>query len=103
MNSAKKEQLKFQCFRCQGEVKVKYNTKTHDYSKKNSWSYWTEKKAEDSKEQDYICDDCLIELFYRYKKEFRKYIPNKKKQHLLRLYIDEGIIGTKKPFFLLEC
>ncbi|CAG8557279.1 29283_t:CDS:2 [Racocetra persica] len=49
----------------------------------------------------YMCDGCLMELFFRYKKEFKELIKNPKKRNLLGVYINEGIIGVKKPFFLL--
>lgn len=48
-----------------------------------------------------MCDACLMELFFRYKKEFKEFIKNPKKRNLLGVYINEGIIGVKKPFFLL--
>ncbi|KLL04735.1 MAG: hypothetical protein MRERV_13c033 [Mycoplasmataceae bacterium RV_VA103A] len=43
-----------------------------------------------------------MELFYRYKKEFKEFIKNPKKRNLLGIYINEGIIGKKRPFFLPE-
>lgn len=94
-----KKVLKFNCLRCEATINVKYVEAERHYSQKNNWDYWTESKV-DKKAPRYICDNCLIELYYRYKKEFKNLIKNEKKRNLLGVYINEGIIGVRRPFFL---
>ena len=100
-----KEPLKVNCFRCQKVITVNFSQRNKAYSQKNSWSYWTEKSEvmkKSGKQTEYICDDCLLELYYQHKKEVSNYIPSEKKRNLLRMYISEGSIGVKKPFLLPE-
>ena len=100
-----KEPLRVTCFRCDEIVIVAFSQRSKNYSQKNSWNYWTENSEiskKKDKKGDYICDDCLIELYYRHKNEIRNYIPNERKRNLLRIYINEGTIGIKKPFLLPE-
>ncbi|WNE40854.1 MAG: hypothetical protein mread185_000311 [Mycoplasmataceae bacterium] len=99
-----KEPLKVECFRCSEKITINFSQRIRAYSQKNSWSYWTEKSelVKKKKNKEYICDDCLLELYYRHKKEFRIYIPNEKKRNLLKLYISEGKVGVNKPFLMPE-
>jgi hypothetical protein len=88
------------CFHCQKLIIVKYVRACRGYSRKNSWEYWTESK--ESKER-YICNDCLITLYYQHKWEFRQLIPNKEKQALLRQYIaNDDIKGRIRKFFAVD-
>jgi hypothetical protein len=84
--------------RCKAVVNVRYIDGERDYSKKNNWDYWTESKPEKNNPR-YLCDECLLELFYRHKAEFRQWVKNKKRRNLLGVYINEGVIGSRKPFF----
>ena len=100
-----KEPLRVNCFRCNDIIIVNFSQRTKAYSQKNSWTYWTEKSEVMKKcnnQTQYICDDCLLELYYQHKKEIKNYIPSEKKRNLLRLYVNEGSIGVKKPFILPE-
>ena len=96
-----KKTLKFYCLRCKDLINVKYIEGERKYSSKNNWDYWTESEVIKNSPR-YICDNCLLELYYRYKKEFKQLIKNAKKRNLLGVYINEGIIGVKRPFFLPE-
>lgn len=98
METNNRKSLKFDCLRCKSSITVKYIEGERHYSQKNNWDYWTESKVEKDFPR-YMCDNCLIELYYRYKKEFKDWIKNRKKQNLLGVYINEGIIGVKRPFF----
>jgi len=101
MSNNVKKSLKFNCLRCKQVINVKWVKGEGNYSSKNNWDYWTENK-ENKKSPSYICDECLLELYYRYKKEFKILIKNVKKRNLLGVYINEGVIGVKRPFFLPE-
>jgi hypothetical protein len=100
-----KEPLQVKCFRCNELVIVNFSQRIRAYSQKNSWSYWTQESEiikKKTKNVEHICDDCLLELYYQHKKEMKSYIPNEKKRNLLKIYINEGMIGSKKPFLLPE-
>lgn len=101
MKTSSKKPLKVNCIRCKSAINVKYIEGEKKYSSKNNWDYWTETQIS-KRYPRYLCDDCLLELFYRYKKEFREFVKNPKKRNLLGMYINEGIIGKKGPFFLPE-
>ena len=94
--SLKKEPLKVICFLryCRNSLIVKYIPSTDDYSQKNNWEYWTENKVNRGR---YICDNCLVNLYYNYKPEFRKLISSKKKRAILRQYIRSGTIQRTSP------
>ena len=88
------------CFHCQKLIIVKYVRACHGYSRKNNWEYWTESKENEKK---YICNDCLITLYYQHKWEFRQLIPNKEKQALLRQYIaNDDIEGQIRKYFAVD-
>lgn len=94
----KQEPLEVKCFRCQELFVVKYVRRSKDYSKKNNWEHWT---SDERNHGLYLCDNCLWELYYSYKKEFRQLVTDKKKQSILRQYINEGTIEKKdKKTFL---
>ena len=101
MENNNNRSLKFNCLRCKSPITVKYIAGEKDHSKKNNWDYWTESKV-DNNTPRYICDNCLVEFYYQYKKEFKERIKNPKKRNLLGIYINDGIIGVKRPFFLPE-
>ncbi|CFW93019.1 protein of unknown function [endosymbiont DhMRE of Dentiscutata heterogama] len=95
--SNSKKPLTAKCFNCLKSLTVKYVRATHTYSQKNHWGYWT--GAEENRGY-YVCDQCLFRLYHNYKWEFRRMIPNKKKQVLLRQYILSGVIkGKIEPIF----
>ncbi|MCE8163403.1 MAG: hypothetical protein I3273_04960 [Candidatus Moeniiplasma glomeromycotorum] len=89
--------LSVNCFHCQELVIIKYIWRTNNYSQKNNWGYWTENQENKIK---YICNNCLINLYYQHKWEFHRLILNQKKQITLRQYILNGIIkGEIKSVF----
>ena len=50
---------KVKCFQCQTNFLVKYVVPQKNYSKKNSWDYWTGNKRDKK-----ICNSCLKNLYY---------------------------------------
>ena len=82
------------CFQCDKEFYVKFVIPQQDYSKKNSWEYWTGEKqgvySEFSQKRDKkICNDCLKNLYYD-KPVYWNTIKDLRKRNLLRNYIYEG-------------
>ena len=55
-----------------------------DYSKKNNWDYWTEKEENKGK---YICNSCLLDLYYKDKGEYLKQVQNEKKRRIFTAYV----------------
>ena len=93
-----KNLLEVACFNCHEKIFIKYIQRTKSYSQKNDWDYWTDTVKKTKKEKEYICDECLLDLYFRYKKEFREFIKSLKKRKLLQTYISNGIIGELLPF-----
>jgi len=83
----KKENLKKNCFKCKKIIIVKYNYPQKQYSKKNNWGWWTEKKENVDK---YICDSCLENLYYKNKTDYLENITNETKRNTLRKYMYES-------------
>ena len=85
-----KRPLSVKCFKCSTPIEVKWNTGQGDYSKKNNWGYWTDKKENKDK---YICDKCLVHLYREDKWEYRENIANLARRRVLRTYIyDQKIV-----------
>lgn len=80
-----KRPLSVKCFKCSNSVEVKWNAGSGEYSKKNNWGYWTDKKKENK--DKYICDKCLIYLYREDKWEYRENITNLARRRVLRTYI----------------
>jgi len=76
--------LNKKCFQCQKDILVKYNTGTNEYIKKNDWEYWTENEKNKGK---YLCNSCILNLYYEKPKEYLKAVENKKKRRILTTYI----------------
>ncbi|KLL04276.1 MAG: hypothetical protein MRERV_25c034 [Mycoplasmataceae bacterium RV_VA103A] len=97
MNTKLKEPLTANCLNCQTPLEVKYVRAINSYSQKNHLGYWTEAKEDCGY---YTCDQCLFRLYHNYKWEFKRMIPNRKKQSLFRVYIYNGTIkGQLEPLF----
>ena len=79
-----KRPLSVKCFKCSSFIEVKWNTGSGEYSKKNSWFYWTESKKNKNL---YICDKCLVHLYRKDKWEYRENITNLARRRVLRTYI----------------
>jgi hypothetical protein len=77
---------KAQCFKCREDFYIKFVIPQQNYSKKNSWEYWTGKK-----ETKKICNSCLKKLYYD-KPVYWKTITDLRKRNLLRNYVYEGNI-----------
>jgi hypothetical protein len=73
-----------ECFRCHKEVIRKYVFSKKDYSLKNNWHYWTGKEENQGK---YICNSCLLDLYYNHKKEYLEEVDNKRRRRILTSYI----------------
>jgi len=92
LNKKENQPFKINCFHCKKLITIKYVRRSHDYSNKNNWEYWTETPENKNL---YVCDDCLVKLYKQHKWEFRQLIPNKKKQRLLCQYILNGVINGR--------
>jgi len=77
-------QLIKNCFQCQQEIAINYNSAVSEYAKKNNWYYWTENEKNQGK---YICNSCLLDYYYEKPKEYLKLVENKKKRRILTTYI----------------
>ena len=75
---------KVKCFQCHKSFEIKFVIPQQDYSKKNSWKYWTGQKSKGK-----ICNDCLKKLYYD-KPVYWETIKDLRKRNLLRNYIYEG-------------
>jgi hypothetical protein len=75
---------KEKCFKCQSLITVKFVLARVDYSKKNNWEYWTEKKENEGK---YMCNFCLLDLYYNDKLTYLKEVTNKKKRITFSNYV----------------
>lgn len=81
---------KKQCFKCQGVIIRQYVYAKKDYSRKNNWDYWTEK--EENKEK-YICNYCLLNLYYNEKVQYLKEVWSKKKRQIFKVYVYNKVIS----------
>ena len=79
--------LKVKCFQCTKEFYIKFVIPRQEYSQKNSWEYWTDKKG-----KKHICDSCLLE-FYRNKPLYWNTVKDLRKRQQIRTYIYHGIIS----------
>jgi len=81
------------CFRCQKSFLVKFVVPTWNYSRKNSWDYWTENKADKDKK---ICDSCLLDMYYNYKQAYLGSVVDYRKRNLFRNYVSDKVIKDKE-------
>ena len=84
-----KNPLTVSCFHCYKNLLVKFVPPHKEYSKKNNWGYWTEKKENEEK---YICDKCLRILYKKNKWVFSEEVKSLKKRQMLRNYIYDRVI-----------
>ena len=75
--------LEVNCFKCKNNFLVKFVIPKQSYSRKNNWSYWTEKEKHQNK---YICNNCLRNTYYD-KMAYWEAVKNPKKRALFRSYI----------------
>ena len=88
MNDSRKE-----CFDCRKTVVRKYILSKKGYSSKNNWEYWTE----DEKNKDkYVCDSCLLNLYYKNKGKYLSKVENPKKRRVFSQYVYSHIISYSK-------
>lgn len=92
--------LKVECFytsplgnKCAKIFEVKYNRSCGGYTKRNNWSYWTEKKEDKDK---YICSDCLISFYKDNKYTFWEKVTNDKKRNILRTYVNSNSLRPNR-------
>ena len=88
----KTEPLKSNCFRCHKEFFIKFVVSTWNYSRKNSWVYWTDNKEDKDKK---ICDSCLLDMYHNHKEEYLGNVSDHRKRSLLRTYIHDNTIKEK--------
>jgi hypothetical protein len=85
MANKPRENLIVNCFQCSKKMLVTYNYPHKKYSSKNNWEYWTEDKKNQGK---YICNKCVLNLYYRHKQEYLRNVTVEKKRQLMRSYIN---------------
>jgi hypothetical protein len=78
-----------QCFKCQKQFWIKFVVPQKDYSKKNKWSYWTEKKEDEGK---FIDNFCLKDFYLTQRQEFLSTVKNLKKRNNLIGYIRKNFV-----------
>ena len=78
-----KPPLKINCFQCQKKLIVNFCPPRQNYSQKNHWGYWTDKKEYQGK---YTCDICLIDLYRNHKQIYLDSITDSKKRRTFRAY-----------------
>ena len=88
---------KVKCFQCQETFFIKFVIPQQNYSKKNSWEYWTGEKGTQK-----VCNSCLRKLYYDKPVcwneqslivllyEVLKTITDLRKRSLLKSYIHDG-------------
>ena len=81
--------IKKKCFKCQKVFWIKFVVPQRDYSKKNSWNYYTGKAKDEGK---YKCNSCLRKFYLEDKKAYLETIKDIKKRNHLRTYIVRDII-----------
>ena len=75
---------KEKCFKCNKEITRKYVLSKKDYSLKNNWEYWTENEQDKGK---YICNKCLLDLYYKDKGKYLSEVQNEKKRRIFTAYV----------------
>ena len=78
------------CFKCNKKIFRQYVLSKKDYSLKNNWEYWTENDADKG---EYICNKCLIKLYYKDKGQYLNRVKNIKKRAIFRVYIHNKVIS----------
>ncbi|CFW92995.1 protein of unknown function [endosymbiont DhMRE of Dentiscutata heterogama] len=81
---------KERCFKCQRPITREYVLSKKGYSLKNDWEYWTEKEENKGK---YICNSCLLDLYYNDKGQYLQEVKNEKRRRVFRVYIYSKIIS----------
>lgn len=76
------------CWKCQKEFWLKFVVPQQNYSQKNYWIYWTEKKEDQEK---FICSPCLREFYYN-KSIYLETIKDLKKKRILSSYVSSNSI-----------
>ncbi|KLL03583.1 MAG: hypothetical protein MRERV_37c014 [Mycoplasmataceae bacterium RV_VA103A] len=79
-----KNPKKVNCFKCYKDFLIRWVIPKQDYSQKNNWGYWTEKKENQDK---YICDNCLKDLYLNHKEQYWKLIKGDMKRQTIRNYV----------------
>ena len=75
---------KVKCFQCRQDFYIKFVIHQQNYSKKNSWEYWTGEKGTQK-----VCNSCLRKLYYD-KPVYWKTITDLRKRNLLKSYLHDG-------------
>ena len=75
---------KVKCFKCSKAITRKYVLSKKDYSLKNNWEYWTENGKDKGK---YICNSCLLDLYYKDKGKYLNEVQNEKKRRIFTAYV----------------
>lgn len=73
-----------QCFKCQNQFWIKWVVPQNDYSKKNNWDYWSEKRSSKNLK---ICNSCLRNIYLEDKKFYLENVEDIKKKRMLSSYV----------------
>ncbi|RHZ37106.1 hypothetical protein [endosymbiont GvMRE of Glomus versiforme] len=72
------------CFKCKKKIILKYVLSKKGYSLKNNWDYWTENPKHENK---FICNSCLLDLYYNDKGKYLEEVKNNKKRRIFTAYV----------------
>ena len=76
-----------ECFKCKGNIWLKFSMPRQDYSLKNNWAYWTDNPKN---ENIWICNSCLRNFYLNEKKTYLATIKNVNKKRALWTYINRN-------------
>ena len=78
------------CFKCKCPIIQKYSLSKKGFTLKNSWDYWTENEKNKDK---YICNSCLLNLYYNDKAHYLQEVQSPKKRAIFRVYVHNKTIS----------
>lgn len=80
---------KAKCFKCQKQFWIKFVVPQQNYSLKNNWNYWTNKKEDKNKK---ICNNCLRKFYLEEKRDYLETIKDLKKRKILGSYVSSNFV-----------
>jgi len=81
--------IKAQCFKCKKEFWIKFVVPQQNYSRKNDWNYWTNRKEDENKK---ICNNCLRKFYLEEKQDYLATIKDLKKRKILGSYVSSNFV-----------
>lgn len=87
LNSPKK----VSCSKCEESFFLTFVVPKWDWSSKNNLHYWSEQEGDKDK---YVCNSCLLDLYYNRKKDYWSLVSNPKKRRQMSSYIYDKSISV---------